>query len=275
MQCSRDHDNLTNNNLNLFKYIQSLYLASTGIQPCFTCFLLFKNTRVTPWFCLHHQQGDMIASCDSRGVLKLWDIRQSVPIMSVDAGPRPANQAAFDYSGRNFYQLFFLCKTYFTLKSAVLEPDSMCDTTQMCSFERQDAQQYQLAVDARVFWTGSAVWSNVLFIEKAKCAIKRSAIAKLLHKTQIITENLARFPLFQSHVFSSTVCSFYLLILQLHFITTLLSPLIIASELDCVDRSAYCAQSIEITSYFSSSTLYYCVSSTLNEGAFSFKEGLL
>lgn len=107
MQCSRDHDNLTNNNLHLFKYIQSLYLASTGIQPCFTCFLLFKNTRVTPWFCLHHQQGDMIASCDSRGVLKLWDIRQSVPIMSVDAGPRPANQAAFDYSGRNFYQLFF------------------------------------------------------------------------------------------------------------------------------------------------------------------------
>lgn len=41
----------------------------------------------------------MIASCDTCGVLKLWDLRQAVPMLSVDTGPRSANQVAFDHSG--------------------------------------------------------------------------------------------------------------------------------------------------------------------------------
>ncbi|KAM9235857.1 sperm-associated antigen 16 protein [Leptosomus discolor] len=47
------------------------------------------------------------------------------------------------------------------------------------------------------------------------------------------------------------------------------------SELHCVDRTAYYAQRIEVTSYFSSSTMYYHVSNIVSERAFSFEEGLL
>ncbi|XP_021253517.1 sperm-associated antigen 16 protein isoform X5 [Numida meleagris] len=43
-------------------------------------------------------EGNMIASCDTDGALKLWDVRQAAPIMSVDTGPRSANQLAFDHS---------------------------------------------------------------------------------------------------------------------------------------------------------------------------------
>lgn len=67
-------------------------------------------------FCFQHRQGDTIASCDSSGMMKLWDIRKSVPILSIDAGPHPANQVTFDHSGRTLKQRF-LTKTWFILKS--------------------------------------------------------------------------------------------------------------------------------------------------------------
>ncbi|ETE66343.1 Sperm-associated antigen 16 protein, partial [Ophiophagus hannah] len=44
------------------------------------------------------QKGDTIVSCDSYGVLKLWDVRRGVPMISIDAGPHPGNQVAFDPS---------------------------------------------------------------------------------------------------------------------------------------------------------------------------------
>ncbi|XP_056392041.1 sperm-associated antigen 16 protein isoform X7 [Hyla sarda] len=44
-------------------------------------------------------KGDTIASCDSYGILKLWDVRKISVMLSVDAGPHPGNQVAFDPSG--------------------------------------------------------------------------------------------------------------------------------------------------------------------------------
>ncbi|KAJ7402934.1 sperm associated antigen 16 [Pitangus sulphuratus] len=44
------------------------------------------------------EKGDTIASCDSSGVMKLWDMRKLVATLSIDAGPHPANQVAFDPS---------------------------------------------------------------------------------------------------------------------------------------------------------------------------------
>ncbi|XP_056392037.1 sperm-associated antigen 16 protein isoform X4 [Hyla sarda] len=43
-------------------------------------------------------KGDTIASCDSYGILKLWDVRKISVMLSVDAGPHPGNQVAFDPS---------------------------------------------------------------------------------------------------------------------------------------------------------------------------------
>uniref|UniRef100_U3KEQ3 Sperm associated antigen 16 n=1 Tax=Ficedula albicollis TaxID=59894 RepID=U3KEQ3_FICAL len=47
----------------------------------------------------HGVLGDTIASCDSSGVMKLWDMRKLLPILSIDAGPHPANQVSFHRSG--------------------------------------------------------------------------------------------------------------------------------------------------------------------------------
>ncbi|XP_045224313.2 sperm-associated antigen 16 protein isoform X2 [Macaca fascicularis] len=44
--------------------------------------------------------GHMIASCDARGVTKLWDFRKLLPIVSIDIGPSPGNEVNFDSSGR-------------------------------------------------------------------------------------------------------------------------------------------------------------------------------
>lgn len=66
--------------------------------------------------CFQNLHGDTNASCDSSGMRKLWDIWKSVPILSIDAGPHPANQITFDHSGRIPKQLF-LPKMWFILKS--------------------------------------------------------------------------------------------------------------------------------------------------------------
>ena len=46
-------------------------------------------------------QGDTLASCDSMGVVKLWDVRKNAPMVSIKVGPHPANKVAFDPSGRS------------------------------------------------------------------------------------------------------------------------------------------------------------------------------
>lgn len=53
-------------------------------------------------------KGHMIASCDSCGVIKLWDFRKLLPIVSIDTGPSPGNDVNFDPSGRIFF-LFNIC----------------------------------------------------------------------------------------------------------------------------------------------------------------------
>nr|XP_020010684.1 sperm-associated antigen 16 protein-like [Castor canadensis] len=45
-------------------------------------------------------RGHIIASCDSCGVLKLWDFRKLLPIVSIDVGPSPGNEVNFDSTGR-------------------------------------------------------------------------------------------------------------------------------------------------------------------------------
>lgn len=44
-------------------------------------------------------KGDTVASCDSYGVIKLWDTRTCAPMVSIDSGPHPANRLAFDSAG--------------------------------------------------------------------------------------------------------------------------------------------------------------------------------
>ncbi|KAA8584699.1 hypothetical protein FQN60_008484 [Etheostoma spectabile] len=45
--------------------------------------------------------GDVLASCDSRGIVNLWDMRKTAAAMAtVDAGPSAANQVAFSPSGK-------------------------------------------------------------------------------------------------------------------------------------------------------------------------------
>ena len=45
----------------------------------------------------------MIASCDACGVIKLWDFRKLLPMVSIDVGPSPGNEVTFDSSGRIFF----------------------------------------------------------------------------------------------------------------------------------------------------------------------------
>ncbi|ERE86006.1 sperm-associated antigen 16 protein [Cricetulus griseus] len=44
-------------------------------------------------------RGHIIASCDARGVTKLWDFRKLIPIVSIDVGPSPGNEVNFDSTG--------------------------------------------------------------------------------------------------------------------------------------------------------------------------------
>lgn len=49
-------------------------------------------------------QGDTLASCDSFGVVCLWDIRTVSQMTSIDCGPHPANKVTFDPSGNSIHQ---------------------------------------------------------------------------------------------------------------------------------------------------------------------------
>ncbi|TPX65192.1 hypothetical protein SpCBS45565_g05353 [Spizellomyces sp. 'palustris'] len=44
-------------------------------------------------------QGNKVASSDADGVVKFWDIRNVSEVVSLDAGPHPANRVTFDPSG--------------------------------------------------------------------------------------------------------------------------------------------------------------------------------
>ena len=44
-------------------------------------------------------QGTLVASVDSRGIVKLWDTRKVTEFLTIDTGPNAANKCAFDKSG--------------------------------------------------------------------------------------------------------------------------------------------------------------------------------
>lgn len=44
-------------------------------------------------------RGDTIASTDSDGIVKLWDVRMVAELMTINVGPHPANKSRFDRSG--------------------------------------------------------------------------------------------------------------------------------------------------------------------------------
>lgn len=48
-------------------------------------------------------QGDVIASCDSDGITKVWDIRMVKEVCSFDSGLTAANSVIFDRSGTNVF----------------------------------------------------------------------------------------------------------------------------------------------------------------------------
>ena len=48
-------------------------------------------------------QGDTIASCDSKGVVKLWDVRTIKSLVTLDFGPYSANSVSFHPAGREMF----------------------------------------------------------------------------------------------------------------------------------------------------------------------------
>lgn len=47
--------------------------------------------------------GQYIASCDSDGILKVWDIRMVQEVLAVDTGDAIAHCCHFDKTGKNVY----------------------------------------------------------------------------------------------------------------------------------------------------------------------------
>jgi WD40 repeat protein len=45
------------------------------------------------------KQGNMIASTDADGVVKLWDVRKVAEYATINVGPHSANRCSFDRSG--------------------------------------------------------------------------------------------------------------------------------------------------------------------------------
>merc|ERR1711976_540858 len=45
-------------------------------------------------------KGDTISSCDSDGIVKLWDVRVVSEYLQIDSGHHPANASTFDRSGK-------------------------------------------------------------------------------------------------------------------------------------------------------------------------------
>ncbi|CAF5215442.1 unnamed protein product, partial [Rotaria magnacalcarata] len=45
-------------------------------------------------------RGDTVASCDSKGIVKLWDVRTVKSIVTLDFGPYSANSVSFHPTGQ-------------------------------------------------------------------------------------------------------------------------------------------------------------------------------
>ncbi|RUS86529.1 hypothetical protein EGW08_005721 [Elysia chlorotica] len=65
----------------------------------YVCLYVSQYVYREMYFSTLFLQGDTIASCDSYGVVKLWDVRSVAPMASFEVGPHPANKLAFDPSG--------------------------------------------------------------------------------------------------------------------------------------------------------------------------------
>lgn len=48
-------------------------------------------------------QGDTVASCDSKGVVKLWDVRTIKSLVTLDFGPYSANSVSFHPAGTRIF----------------------------------------------------------------------------------------------------------------------------------------------------------------------------
>ncbi|XP_056392036.1 sperm-associated antigen 16 protein isoform X3 [Hyla sarda] len=78
-------------------------------------------------------KGDTIASCDSYGILKLWDVRKISVMLSVDAGPHPGNQVAFDPSDA-FLNSIAIFKNYQIICIARQVMTTKCRSGILCLF---------------------------------------------------------------------------------------------------------------------------------------------
>jgi WD40 repeat protein len=95
------------NSVNFQPYGQSHLLTASGDKTvslwdlrtglCAQTFYGHKNACNHAVFAL---KGDMIASCDADGIVKLWDVRFVSELLQIDTGQHPANSAAFDRSGK-------------------------------------------------------------------------------------------------------------------------------------------------------------------------------
>ena len=83
-------------------------------------------------------QGDTLASCDSMGVVKLWDVRKNAVMVSVKVGPHPANKVAFDPSGQTDGMLITLWQAITTL---LLMKLASCHRAESCLMTFEEPQK--------------------------------------------------------------------------------------------------------------------------------------
>ena len=77
--------------------IHHYYSGSNPVLFTFTVPILACESRTTTDYTSRlFFRGETIASCDSYGIVKLWDVRTVSPIKTIDVGPYPCNKAAFD-----------------------------------------------------------------------------------------------------------------------------------------------------------------------------------
>lgn len=75
-------------------FCQPSNIQSTGRRH-----YLNNSYHVKSRLIINRMQGQAVASCDSYGIVKIWDIRLIAPIANINVGPHPANKIAFDSSG--------------------------------------------------------------------------------------------------------------------------------------------------------------------------------
>ncbi|CAM9952817.1 unnamed protein product, partial [Choristocarpus tenellus] len=97
-------------------------------------------------------KGDMVASCDADGMVKLWDVRMVTEIGTMEAGQHPLNSICFDRSAtrlsaasdngsvkvRKTVKLNVECCSTHLSKSVVSELNSHEDAVQCTLFSPAD-----------------------------------------------------------------------------------------------------------------------------------------